>query len=112
MSPIKYPPPPFRKPDLVWGFDRYEDSASFGELLVDRILLKIEPGVIALDELEEKLCGVLAHADQVDIIEEKEVDGLNYAKVVNDEYSPTQIGWLRTTMLKELGKDEPGVKAG
>ncbi len=112
MSPIKWPLPEAKKTDQVWGFDRYKDSESFGELVAERILLKVEPGIIELDDLEAKLSGVLAHADEVWITEEKEVDGMNYAKVSTDKYASVQEGWLRTTMLKELGKDEPGIKAG
>ena len=111
MSPMKYPPPPFRKTDQVRGIDRYEDSDSFGELVGERILLKVEPGIIEVDDLEAKLSGVLPHADEIYITDVREVDGLNYANVTTKEYRPIQKGWLRTTMLKELGKDEPGIKA-
>jgi hypothetical protein len=88
--------------DKVCGIDRYKASSSFGELIVETILLWKRPNC---EMKAGNLTGALAHGSEVEVLEWRG----GKAKVVAIVEGNIQTGWLRTTLLEEAGLKEQGI---
>lgn len=104
--------------DTIWGIEREKDSEFFGELVVPTAILWDRPGGVWAEVHEDEngeingpqINGALAHDSEVFVIGEAVFKGFNWSKVEADVWhegqSYHQIGWVRSSLLKDKGEDE------
>lgn len=89
--------------DTICGKDRYENSPSFGQEVVEIVILWKRPGDNITDLA--KVSGAVAHGDPVEVLDKKLYKRTLYAKIKCDKYPTTQEGWVSSVFLEGLGKD-------
>lgn len=87
------------KLDEIYGIDRYKDSPEFGNKVVPEAYIWDKPG--------GKATGMIRHGVQVDVIDDKMVDGFSWCAVTGFDAKRERVsGWLRSSLLKYAGESE------